>query len=101
MDIELKYITPTSLYVKAFGRLDIDNAMPFGIKIKDEVEDNNVSSLTLDFAEVTFISSFGLKVILETYQVMQEPAVIKIINASDTVKHAFLLVGFDKFIDIK
>ena len=100
MDIELKQITPTSLYVKASGRLDIDNAMPFGIKVKDAVEDNNISSLTLDFSEVTFISSFGLKVILETYQIMPEPASIKVTNASETVKNAFKMVGFDKFIDI-
>ena len=100
MDLEIKQITPTSLYVKGSGRLDIDNAMDYGIKIKDMVEDKEITTLTLDFSEITFISSFGLKVILETYQSMKQPRTLRITHASETVKNSFQLVGFDRFLNI-
>ena len=100
MDLELKQITPTSLYVKSEGRLDIDNAMDYGTKIKDYVEDKNITNLTLDFSDITFISSFGLKVILEIFQTMKEPAMLRVTHAAEPIKNSFRMVGFDKFINI-
>ena len=100
MEVELNQITPTSLYVKAQGRLDIDNAVDYGTKIKDFVEDKNITNLTLDFSEITFISSFGLKVILEIFQIMKDPAILRVTHASEPIKNSFRMVGFDKFINI-
>ena len=96
----MQQIAQSVLYVKASGRLDMDSAVEFGTKIKDYVEDNEITELTLDFAEVTFISSFGLKVILEIYQAMQESGSIRIENANEQIRNSFHMVGFDKFIEI-
>lgn len=96
----MKQITPTSLYVKGTGRLDIDNAVEYGTKIKDFVEDKHISNLTLDFSEITFISSFGLKVILEIYQTMKGEKNIVITRASEQIKNSFRMVGFDRFVNI-
>ena len=96
----MKQITPTSLYVKAAGRLDIDSAVEYGTKIKDFVEDKNITNLTLDFSEITFISSFGLKVILEIYQTMKGNKNIVITRASEQIKNSFRMVGFDRFVNI-
>ena len=96
----MKQITPSSLYVKPVGRMDIDAAVEFGTKVKDYVEDKYITDLTLDFAEITFISSFGLKVILEIYQTMNDPGTIRITNANEQIKNAFYMVGFEKFIKI-
>ena len=70
MDIILNKIGLDGLYVKASGRLDLDNAIEYGSKVKNFIEDSDDAILyvTLDFAEITFISSFGLKVILELYK---------------------------------
>ncbi len=101
MDIRLKREGLDRLYVIAVGRLDLDNAVEYGSKIKDFIEDceNTIIEVTLDFSEITFISSFGLKVILELYKQLQaQNGVIKIRNATEQLKNSFKMVGFDKFL---
>ncbi len=101
MDIRLRRTGLDGLYVAAAGRLDLDNAVEYGSKIKDFVEDceETIVEITLDFSEITFISSFGLKVILELYKQLQaQNGVIKIKNVSEQLKSSFKMVGFDKFL---
>ena len=104
MQIDLKNDGIDKLYVKAYGRMDLDNAVEYGTLIKDTIEDSEekISDLTLDFAEITFISSFGLKVILELYKLMQsEQGSMKLVNVSDSILGSFKIVGFDKFLVIE
>lgn len=101
MDIELKATGLDGLYVKAVGRLDLDNAVEFGTKIKNYLEDSDeqITNVTLDFAEITFLSSFGLKVILELYKDLKtREGILKLKNVSEELMHSFKLVGFDKFL---
>ena len=101
MDIEIKNFGISGLYAKASGRLDLDSAVEYGTKIKDAIEDSEetVTELILDFSEITFISSFGLKVILELYkQLKAQEGSVKIKNISEQIKSSFTMVGFDKFI---
>ena len=101
MEIEFKELTPTSLYVKSEGRLDMDSAGDFGSKIKDYIINHNIAEVTLDFTDITFISSFGLKIVLEIYQTVKEdPGIVRIINANDQIKNSFHMVGFDKFVKV-
>ena len=67
MDIIIKGNGSNALYVEATGRLDLDSAVEYGTKIKDSIEDSDVviTDVILDFSQITFISSFGLKIILE------------------------------------
>ena len=101
MDIKLKRTGLDSLYVNAIGRLDLDNAVEYGSKIKDFIEDSDevITEVTLDFLEITFLSSFGLKVILELYkQLLAQNGVLKLKNVSEQLKNSFKMVGFDKFL---
>ncbi len=101
MDIMLKEVGIDGLYVTASGRLDLDNAVVYGAKIKDFIEDSpeQITNVTLDFSEITFISSFGLKVILELYkQLNGQKGVLKLKNVSEQLKNSFVIVGFDKFL---
>ncbi len=101
MDITLKEVGIDGLYVTASGRLDLDNAVEYGAKIKDFIEDSpeQITNVTLDFSEITFISSFGLKVILELYkQLNEQKGVLKLKNVSEQLKNSFVIVGFDKFL---
>ena len=93
MQIDLKNDGIDKLYVKAYGRMDLDNAVEYGTLIKDTIEDSEekISDLTLDFAEITFISSFGLK----------EQGSMKLVNVSDSILGSFKIVGFDKFLVIE
>ena len=104
MQIDLKNDGIDKLYVKAYGRMDLDNAVEYGTLIKDTIEDSEekIAELTLDFAEITFISSFGLKVVLELYKHMQaEQGSMKLVNVSDSILSSFKIVGFDKFLVIE
>ena len=97
MDIQLSEFGVSGLYVKAKGRLDLDNAVEWGTTIKDAIDD--ITELVLDFSEITFISSFGLKVVLELYKQMEEQkGSLKIKNASEIIMQSFKMVGFNKFL---
>ena len=101
MDITVKNIGPDSLYVEADGRLDLDGAVEYGTKIKNTIEDSPevIKEVTLDFAKITFISSFGLKVVLELYkQLKEQEGSLKLKNVPVGVMSSFRLVGFDKFL---
>ena len=67
MEFTIKRMGINSLYVKASGRLDLDTAVDYGTKVKEAVENsiNNITEVVLDFSQITFISSLGLKIILE------------------------------------
>lgn len=101
MDIKFKKIGLDGLYVKTAGRLDLDNAVEYGSRIKNVIEDSDdvITEVNLDFSEIVFISSFGLKVILELYkQLKEQKGVLKISNVSEQIMSSFKMVGFDKFL---
>lgn len=101
MEISIKHVGLSGLYVKAAGRLDLDSAIEYGTKVKDAIEDSEerINKLELDFLEIIFISSFGLKMILELYKHMKDQGGVLIIkNVSEQIRNSFGLVGFDKFI---
>ena len=81
--------------------MDLDNAVEFGSRIKNYIEDSEdvITDVTLDLAEIAFISSFGLKVILELYkQLKAQNGTLKLKNVSEQLMASFKLVGFDKFL---
>lgn len=101
MDITIKSNGSNVLYVQAEGRLDIDSAVDYGTKIKDTIEDSDtvITEVILDFSQITFISSFGLKIVLELYKVMKERnGVLKLKSVSENLMNSFRMVGFDKFL---
>ena len=105
MQIDVEYFGVNGLYVKALGRLDLDLAVEYGATIKDAIDDapDEIKELVLDFSEITFISSFGLKVVLELYKEMQgkEGGYLKLKNVSNAIMVSFKMVGFDKFLTIE
>ena len=101
MEIKFRKVGLEGLVVKASGRLDLDNAVEFGSRIKNFIEDSEdvLTEVTLDFEEIVFISSFGLKVILELYkQLKEQEGVLKLTNVSEDLMNSFKMVGFDKFL---
>ena len=101
MDIIIKSNELNALYVQAAGRLDLDTAVEYGTKVKDTIEDSDitVTEVVLDFSQITFISSFGLKIVLELYKFMKERnGVLKLKGVSEKLMSSFRMVGFDKFL---
>ena len=101
MEVIIKHNGLNALYVQAFGRLDLDSAVEYGAKIKDTIEDSEdtITEVVLDFSYITFISSFGLKIVLELYKTMKEQnGVLKLKSVSESLMSSFRMVGFDKFL---
>ena len=101
MDIIIKYTGLNELLVEASGRLDLDSAVEYGTKVKDVIEDSTepITEVVLDFSEITFISSFGLRIVLELYkQLKAQNGTLKLKNVSEQLRNSFKLVGFDKFL---
>ena len=101
MEFTIKRIGINSLYVYASGRLDLDTSVEYGTRIKDTIEDSEetITEVILDFSEITFISSFGLKIILELFKLLKsQEGVLKLKNVSEQLMGSFKLVGFDKFL---
>jgi anti-anti-sigma factor len=69
-------------------------------EIKGEL--GNFNSLIMDFANLEYISSAGLRVLIATQKKLQPdniPFVIK--NVNDAVKEIFRMSGFDKILKIE
>ena len=101
MDILIKSNGFNILYVQASGRLDLDSAVDYWTKVKDTIEDSDtaITELVLDFSQITFISSFGLKIILELYKFLKSrDGLLKLKNVSENLLNSFRMVGFDKFL---
>lgn len=98
MEIVLKKVNEGSLYVKAAGKLDIDSSAEYGTTVKDALDD--VKELVLDFADITYIASIGLRVLLELYQQMSKQGSIKLINVQEPVLNVLKMTGFNKFLSI-
>ena len=70
MDIKFKKTQDNALEVLASGKIDLDTAVEYGTKITDKVDDDDITNLVLDFSGITYISSMGLRIILELHQKM-------------------------------
>ena len=101
MNITIKNNESGELYVQADGKLDLNTAADYGTKIRDAVEKSNnpITEVVLDFSQITFISSLGLKIILDLHNYMQSRGcVLKLKSVSDILMNSFKTVCFDDFL---
>ena len=91
-------INDTKLYVKPFGRIDVNTAADFGIEINDALDD--IKDLVIDFAEINYISSIGLRVLLELQKRMNTQGTMTLTNVSAEVMEVFNMTGFSNVLNI-
>ncbi len=101
MFIKIKYQKNAILYVEAKGKLDIYNAQDYLDEIRSRI--NNITKeLVLDFSNISYVASIGLRVILDLYKIMQEKGCqVKLKNVNEDILHTFEITGFDKFLIIE
>ncbi len=86
--------------VKAVGRID-SNTAPSLEKTFNEVVESGKSNIVFDMAEVDFISSRGLWVLLETQKsCKRQNGKMILVNVSDDMQQSLDLAGVKHFIDI-
>ena len=82
------------------GRIDTITSQELDKEIQTEI--GNFDSLIMDFANLEYISSAGLRVLIATQKKLKSeniPFVIK--NVDDSVKEIFRMSGFDKILKIE
>lgn len=98
MDIE-KQKDGKKLYLKLIGRLDTKTSPELMEMLKMELDD--VEELTLDFSELVYVSSAGLRVILSTQKRMSKQGSMKITNVQEIVMDVFKSTGFVDILTIE
>ena len=82
------------------GRVDGTNATDFQDAMKGAIQDSD-RAVVLDLANLTYISSAGLRVVLLIAKDLQrQGAKFAACSLSDSVKEVFVISGFDKIIPI-
>ena len=85
---------------KLSGRLDSNTSQGFEKKIFQAITDGS-KNMVIDFKELDYISSAGLRVILKaTKAIKREEGGIMLCAMQDYVKEVFEIAGFDSFLPI-
>ena len=94
-----KNLNGTELTVAIVGRLDTTTAPQLEAEFKQSI--NGVEKLVLDFAELEYLSSAGLRVILAAQKVMNKQGEMIIKNVNDTINEIFEVTGFIDILTIE
>ena len=88
-----------TLIMSLIGKLDTVTAP----QLKETIDDSllDADKLILDFQELEYTSSAGLRVILTVYKMMEDREGLIIRNVNDTIMEVFASVGFTRFIKIE
>lgn len=95
MDIK-KIADGSALTVEVLGRLDAVSALELDKSLKLD----GVTDLTVDLAELEYISSAGLRTLLKFQKRMDKQGSMKIINVRDNVREVLDMTGFSNFLTI-
>ena len=88
-----------ALTIALEGRLDTTTSPQLDNELDVSLE--GVKDLTLDFSELTYISSAGLRVLLATQKVMQAQGAMKVTHVGDVVMEVFEVTGFSDILTIE
>ena len=89
----------SSLDIKVSGRLDTTTAPQLDEEINSSIE--GVDDLKLDFADLEYISSAGLRVLLATQKIMNKQGSMKVVSVSEPVMEVFEITGFSEILTIE
>lgn len=98
MTIEKKF-NDRNLTLIVSGRLDT-NTSP---ELEKTVENigSDVGNLTLDLKDLEYISSAGLRVVLQAHKIMTKQGILELINVPDAIKEIFEMTGFSEVLNIQ
>ena len=89
-----------TVIAKADGRIDSATSREFHSDLQAVITDCD-SALVLDFEDVSYISSAGMRVMLLTAQSLQKNNMsFALCTMNDSIREVFKISGFDKIIKI-
>ncbi len=89
----------SSLVVAVAGRLDTTTAPDLEAQLKSDLGD--VTELALDFANLEYISSAGLRVLLAAQKQMNIQGSMVIKNVNSDIMEVFEITGFSDILTIE
>ena len=98
MTIEIKRNAEETI-IELAGRLDTITAPSLDKSISNNIE--GAKSLVLDFKNLEYISSAGLRVLLSAQKKMQKVGAMKVINVCEEVMEVFEMTGFADILTIE
>ena len=98
MTIE-KNLNGSELTVTISGRLDTTTAPQLEAEFKQSI--SGVEKLVLDFAELEYLSSAGLRILLASQKAMSKQGEMIIKNVNSTINDIFEVTGFIDILTIE
>ena len=86
------------LTVKISGRLDTVTSPELESSLNGEFE--GLEKLTFDFAELEYLSSAGLRILLTCRKKMNDQGAMVVTNVNSTIKEIFDITGFSDLLNI-
>ena len=94
------HLDQTTLTMQIEGRIDTQTAPELEKCVKESIE--GVKDLVLDFTQVGYISSAGLRVVLAAQNWMDAKGGSMVIRgANKNIKGVFKVTGFDNFLTLE
>ena len=81
------------------GRLDTNTSPELEGVLKETVE--GLNELVFDFADLEYISSAGLRVLLSAQKAMSRQGEMKVIHVGETIMEIFEVTGFSDILTIE
>ena len=89
----------TALEISLEGRLDTMTAPDLEAELRSDLD--SAESLTLDFSKLEYISSAGLRVLLNANKKMSAKGGMKITHVNEIVQEVFDVTGFTDILSIE
>lgn len=87
------------LTIALTGKLDTTSAPDLEEELKTCLE--GVTKLVFDFAELSYLSSAGLRVLLNTQKIMSKQGSMVIKHVNDVIMDVFDMTGFSSILTIE
>lgn len=98
MDL-IKQYNEKELTITVKDKIDTITAPDFENEIMDEM--GKFDSLIIDFTDLEYISSAGLRVLIATEKKLKPNNIPSVIKVNDTIKEILVMSGFDKILNIE
>ena len=97
LNIEKKFSDVNTIVLS--GRLDTVTAPQLEAELEKILSDSD--ALVLDMANLEYISSAGLRVILKAQKAMNTQGTMKLIHVGESIMEVFDITGFSDFLNIE
>lgn len=98
MDL-IKQYNEKELTITVKDKIDTITAPDFENEILDEM--GKFDSLIIDFTELEYISSAGLRVLIATEKKLKPQNIPSVIKVNDEIKEILVMSSFDKILNIE